>query len=46
MYYLCREGKIENENQAKYKEILQPVLSTCYNHFIPIIAGVGKRGAC
>ena len=22
-----------------------PVLSTCYNHFVPIIVGVGKRGA-
>ena len=22
-----------------------PVLSTCYNHFMPIIVGVGKRGA-
>ena len=24
--------------------ILPPILSTCYNHFIPIV-GVGKRGA-
>ena len=24
---------------------MSPVLSTCYNNFIPIIVGVGKRGA-
>ena len=31
--------------KSQHFKLHSPVLSTCYNHFIPIIVGVGRRGA-
>ena len=41
---ILRVSKLENTAALHRNTVCPPVLSTCYNHFIPIIVCVGKRG--
>ena len=37
--------RVQDYNNSNMVIEKDKVLSTCFNHFIPIIVGVGKRGA-